>query len=555
MTTPSTARKAGPLLGTGSQTTWPFTFKVFAAGDIQVTIANSASVETLLVLGTDYSVALNANQETSPGGTLTYPISGSPLPTGSVLVIIGDIDYDQALDLPTGGNFNPLALENQLDRTTMQIQQLAEQMTRTVKVPVTSEDSGQLSSDLADGIITLTPAIAEIQAVAADLANLDAVAANAANINTVATNVTDVTNFADVYQGPKASNPTLRNDGSALQLGDLYFSTATNNMRAYGSAGWVDAGTATPVTITPQEFSGNGSTTTFTLSTAPAFEAACDVSISGVAQKVNVDYDIVGTSLVFTTAPVSGTSNIYVKILSTYAGGVPNDGSVTTLKLADDSVTAAKIATGAVGSTELANGAVGSAALAAGAVTNTRLLDANVTTSKLADDAVTAAKIAAGAVGTSELADDSVTAAKIAAGAVGTSELADANVTTAKLADANVTAAKMSGAQSGSAPVYGARAWVNFNGTGTVAIVASGNVSSITDVNTGGYIVNFTSAMPSASYAVQVNCGDTPGYYFCGVRLNNVAAATTTATRFQCVGMSGSSADADPPSVHVSVFV
>ena len=51
------------------------------------------------------------------------------------------------------------------------------------------------------------------------------------------------------------------------------------------------------------------------------------------------------------------------------------------------------------------------------------------------------------------------------------------------------------------ARAYGCRAWVNFNGTGTVAIRASGNVSSITDNGTGNYTVNFTTAMPDANYA------------------------------------------------------
>ena len=50
--------------------------------------------------------------------------------------------------------------------------------------------------------------------------------------------------------------------------------------------------------------------------------------------------------------------------------------------------------------------------------------------------------------------------------------------------------------------VYTAKAWVNFNGTGTVAIRASGNVSSITDNGTGDYTVNFTTAMVDANYAV-----------------------------------------------------
>lgn len=55
---------------------------------------------------------------------------------------------------------------------------------------------------------------------------------------------------------------------------------------------------------------------------------------------------------------------------------------------------------------------------------------------------------------------------------------------------------------SGSAPVYACRAWVNFNGTGTVAIRASGNVSSITDNGTGNYTVNFIAPMPDANYSV-----------------------------------------------------
>ena len=53
----------------------------------------------------------------------------------------------------------------------------------------------------------------------------------------------------------------------------------------------------------------------------------------------------------------------------------------------------------------------------------------------------------------------------------------------------------------GTAPSYLCRAWVNFNGTGTPAIRASGNVSSITDNGVGDYTVNFTTAMPDVNYA------------------------------------------------------
>ena len=138
MTIPATTRKAGPYSGTGVQTAWPFTFRVFDASDIAVTIADSLGVETLLTLGSQYSVSVNANQETSPGGTVTYPISGSPLPVGSQLVIVGGVPYDQPYDIPAGGNFSPLSLENQLDRTTMQVQQLRENVSRAPQLPVSS---------------------------------------------------------------------------------------------------------------------------------------------------------------------------------------------------------------------------------------------------------------------------------------------------------------------------------------------------------------------------------------------------------------------------------
>lgn len=55
---------------------------------------------------------------------------------------------------------------------------------------------------------------------------------------------------------------------------------------------------------------------------------------------------------------------------------------------------------------------------------------------------------------------------------------------------------------SGSAPSYAARAWVNFNSTGTVSIYASGNCSSITDNGAGNFTFNFATAMPDTNYSV-----------------------------------------------------
>lgn len=85
--------------------------------------------------------------------------------------------------------------------------------------------------------------------------------------------------------------------------------------------------------------------------------------------------------------------------------------------------------------------------------------------------------------------------------------LPDASVVDADLSlAANSAPIKTALNASGSAPIYACRAWVNFNGTGTVAIRASGNVSSITDNGTGNYTVNFTTAMPDADYALAGTC-------------------------------------------------
>ena len=94
----------------------------------------------------------------------------------------------------------------------------------------------------------------------------------------------------------------------------------------------------------------------------------------------------------------------------------------------------------------------------------------------------------------------------------------------------------------GSAAVaYGCRAWVNFNGTGTVAIRASGNVTSITDNGTGDYTVNFTTAMPDANYSATHGQGPRSVAPFCSVCVSN----TSSTYSFQTINtITGAVADA-----------
>jgi hypothetical protein len=83
-----------------------------------------------------------------------------------------------------------------------------------------------------------------------------------------------------------------------------------------------------------------------------------------------------------------------------------------------------------------------------------------------------------------------------------TSGTFNGTIGTSASGSANLPAVKTALNASGSAPIFACRAWVNFNGTGTVAIRDSGNVSSITDNGTGDYTVNFTTAMTDANYCI-----------------------------------------------------
>ena len=88
-----------------------------------------------------------------------------------------------------------------------------------------------------------------------------------------------------------------------------------------------------------------------------------------------------------------------------------------------------------------------------------------ITSNEMGVDSVTPNAIAANAVTTAKILDANVTTAKILDANVTTAKILDANVTTAKIADAAITAPKLDGAQTGTAPIFGVRAWVNFNGT------------------------------------------------------------------------------------------
>jgi len=111
---------------------------------------------------------------------------------------------------------------------------------------------------------------------------------------------------------------------------------------------------------------------------------------------------------------------------------------------------------------------------------------------------------------------------------------------------------KMNSGYGSVATAYGCRAWVNFNGTGTVAIRASGNVSSITDNGTGQYTVNFTTAMADANYAAQATTSNNAGS---GAIFPTLTLSVYSTTQLALICQVSTTATVqDPNYVNVAVF-
>lgn len=188
----------------------------------------------------------------------------------------------------------------------------------------------------------------------------------------------------------------------------------------------------TTVAFLTDQFSGNGSTTAFTMSAAPASTSAVLVAVTGVLQDPTT-YSVVGTTLNFSAAPPSGTGNISVRYL-----GIPASGVTTTAyrTVTDFTATAGQttftppsytvgfinvyrngVRLGAADFTAT-NGTT--VVLASGAALN----DLVTTESFFVSSVLNAIPATTGSVGTTFIADNSITTAKIAAGAVVQADMA-----------------------------------------------------------------------------------------------------------------------------------
>jgi hypothetical protein len=149
MTVAATVRKVGPTPGNSLATVFPFAFKVFLATDLKVelTVLATGVVSTLVLndpLG--YTVALNADQNANPGGSVTYNPLGVPLPATQALTISSVVPEAQGTHIINGGAFFANNVEDAIDKAVINVQDLAQKVGAAIQFP--SADSAALNAVL-----------------------------------------------------------------------------------------------------------------------------------------------------------------------------------------------------------------------------------------------------------------------------------------------------------------------------------------------------------------------------------------------------------------------
>ena len=138
----------------------------------------------------------------------------------------------------------------------------------------------------------------------------------------------------------------------------------------------------TSATFAIDTFNGDNSTVNFILRDAPAATSSLMVFVGGIRQQVE-SYTLSGTTLTFSEAPPTGSSNIQVVFLGLGATSiVPSDGSVTSIKLATGAITPDKLAAGVITGDKLGLTSINANNIVDGTITNAKLTSPGATTGK-----------------------------------------------------------------------------------------------------------------------------------------------------------------------------
>jgi hypothetical protein len=449
-------------------------------------------------------------------------------------------------------------------------------------------------SGIDSDVTTVSGISSDVTTVSGVSADVSTVAGISGDVTTVADNVADITNFSDVYIGPAASDPATRNDGSALQAGDLYFNTTDDKLKIYDGSVWEV--TARDDSDIRSLFSAGGDLTynsitgefSFTERTDSEvrnlFSASGDLTYNSITGEFSVTvpagYDSSDFDTDFgakTTDDLSeGATNLYYAdslVDNHLSGGTGVTYSTGTISIGQDvgtgqSVTFVDAEFTGTGAVELPEGteAQRPGTPAAGMIrfnsdaASFEGYDGSAwgEIGGSSNDASISISTGSGLTGGGTFTTDQSFNETISVSHADTSSQGSVNNSgstviqdvsldgfghVTNLNSTTINEYSDSDAldlfnATGSAPVYACRAWVNFDGTGTVSIRESGNVSSITDNGTGDYTVNFATAMPDSNYCAQISCG-----YGRGESHRFQDLPTNSSVNFRTLTSTGSSED------------
>ena len=337
MTMPTKASRLGTVLGfnatTGNPEAGPKIADVSTLAAITADIATLADIED----GTD---ATDAIQNVNAIRTQVQAVGNNATNISTVSANIGSVNTvaTNIADVVTVANDLNEAISEidtvaqDLQETTSEIDTVANNITNVNNVGNNIGNVNTIGGNATN--------LANVNTVGANLSGANtigtvaglnsqvtALGAISGDITTAANNVTDITNFADVYLGGYSSAPTTRNDGSALQIGDLYFHTQAGqqNLKVRASSGWITAASAINGTANRFQYAVTSSTTTITGSDANgnvlAYDAGfVDCYLNGIKMVNGVDVTVTsGTSVVFASAiGVSGTDRVDIIAYGTF---------------------------------------------------------------------------------------------------------------------------------------------------------------------------------------------------------------------------------------------
>lgn len=290
MTVSNENNQSGPYTGNGITTVFAYGFRILDPSHIQVVRTDSGR-NTVLTTGFTVSGVGNAN-----GGSVTFETAPT---AGQKITIIRKVPFIQQTDLENQGAYYAEVVEQAFDLAVMRDQQLQQQINQTLKIPVGQNASklDELIEDVikisqkADAIDAVAEIKPQVDAVAGIKSQVVVVAEAASDVAIVANNLVDVTNFSDVYLGSKNVEPTVRNDNSPLQLGDLYFNTVKNVMKVRAAIAWVDVSPSTTNLLTPYIYTATSGQTVFAATYNVGF---VQVYLNGV--KLLADKDFTATN-------------------------------------------------------------------------------------------------------------------------------------------------------------------------------------------------------------------------------------------------------------------